>query len=147
MHTIERFQFVLLVLSLFESTNEDIRTVVLYGVPGLPSLTLPVSSTYADVRSTIVRTAPSFNEFYFVAYGRMITIEDTVIDWGCGHLVLNVHSCRDLPGGSMRGSSDDTRKGRKHSNRINLQELLLSDSSVDEDREDTASVGISESES
>ena len=45
MNTIERFQFVLLVLSLFESTNEDIRTVVLYGVPGLPILTLPVSST------------------------------------------------------------------------------------------------------
>ena len=49
MNTIERFQFVLLVLSLFESTNEDIRTVVLYGVPGLPSLTLPVSSTYMQM--------------------------------------------------------------------------------------------------
>ena len=146
MNTIERFQFVLLVLSLFESTNEDIRTVVLYGVPGLPSLTLPISSTYTDVRSTIVRTAPSFNEFYFVAYGRMITIEDTVIEWGSGHLVLNVHSCRDLPGGSMRSSSDEERKGRRRSKRINLQELLRSDSSVDEDLDDTISVGFSESD-
>ena len=146
-HTIDGFQFVLLVLSVFESINEDIRTVILYGVPGLPSLTLPVSSTYADIRSTIVRIAPSFNEFYFVAHGRMITIEDTVIEWGSGHLVLNVHSCRDLPGGSMGGSSDDQRKGRRRSKRINLQELLRSDSSVDEDLDDTISVGISDSDS
>ena len=146
LHTIERFQFVLLVLSLFEKTNEDIRTVILYGVPGLPSLTLSVSATYAEIRSTILRTAPSFSEFFFVAKGRIITIEDTVIDWGSGHLVLNVHSCRDLPGGSMRGSSDDERKGRKRSKRINLQELLRSDSSIDEDFDDTTSVGISESD-
>ena len=145
-HTIEKFQLVLLVLSLFESTNEDSRTVILYGVPGLPSLTLSASATYAEVRSIIFRRAPRYSEFYFVAHGRIITIEDTIVDWGCGHLVLNVHSCRDLPGGSMRGSSDDERKGRKRSKRINLQELLRSDSSIDEDFDDTTSVGISESD-
>ena len=76
----------------------------------------------------------------------MITIEDTVIEWRSGHLVLNVHSCRDLPGGSMEGSSDDERKGRRRSKRINLQELLRSEPSVDEDLDDTISVGISDSD-
>ena len=147
LHTIERFQFILLVLSLFESTNEDIRTVILYGVPGLPSITLSVSAEYSEIRSRILRAAPRFSKFYFVAHGRIITIEDTVIDWGSGHLVLNVHSCRDLPGGSMRGSSDDEQKGRKRSKRINLQEILRSDSSADEGLDDTISVEISESES
>lgn len=32
--TIDGFQFIVLVLSLFESTEDDIRTVILYGVPG-----------------------------------------------------------------------------------------------------------------
>ena len=102
LRTIDRFQVVLLVLSLFESSNEGIRTVILYGVPGLPSLTVSVSATYAEIRSIILRVAPSFSEFYFVARGRIITIEDTVIDWGSGHLVLDVRSCGDLPGGSKR---------------------------------------------
>ena len=47
----------------------------------------------------------------------------------------------------MRGSSGDERKGRKRSKRINLQELLRSDSSADEDLDDTISVGISDSDS
>ena len=103
-HTIEMFQFVLLVLSLFESTNEDIKTVILYGVPGLPSVSLSVTATYAEIRAMILQRAPHIEDLYFVARGRIIYIEDTVINWGSGHLVLNVHTSRDLPGGSMPGS-------------------------------------------
>ena len=35
--TIQMFLFILLLLSLFERADEDMRTVILYGVPGLPS--------------------------------------------------------------------------------------------------------------
>ena len=119
-HTIKRFQFILLVLSLFESTNEDIRTVILYGVPGLPSVSLSLNATYAELRSKIRRRAPKLDEFYFVAHGRIIKIEDTVVDWRNGHLILNVHTCRDLPGGGIQGSSDDERRVRKRKKRCDL---------------------------
>ena len=56
----------LMILSLFEG-RDDIRNVILYGVPGLPSLSLPESATYSEIRSMIVRELPSFSEFYFVA--------------------------------------------------------------------------------
>ena len=49
--TIEGFQIILLLLSLFENTEEDIRTVILYGVPGFPSISLSSSATYAKIRS------------------------------------------------------------------------------------------------
>ena len=110
--TIERFQLVLLLYSMFETTDEQLRTVILYGVPGLPSVSLSITATYAEIRALIVRRAPNFRNFYFVAHGRIIQIEDTVIDWGSGHLVLNVHTSRDLPGGSERHSSENERKDR-----------------------------------
>ena len=97
--TIQMFLFVLLLLSLFERADEDIRTVILYGVPGLPSVSVSVSATYSEIRFMIVQRAPNFRDFYFVARGRIIHIEDTLIDWGSGHLVLNVHTCGDLLGG------------------------------------------------
>ena len=79
--TIERFQLLLLVLSLFESTDKDIKTVILYGVPGLPSISLSVTATYAEIRAMIAQRAPNLTNLYFVAGGRIIQIEDTVIDW------------------------------------------------------------------
>ena len=109
-YTIQRFQLVLMILSLFEGID-DIRNVILYGVPGLPSLSLPESATYSEIRSMIVREVPNFSEFYFVANGKVIEIEDNVIDWGFGHLVLNVHTSRDLPGGSKRLNS--RRRGQR----------------------------------
>ena len=146
-HTIEMFKFVILVLSLFENNNEDIKTVILYGVPGLPSVSLSDSATYADIRAMIVQRAPNLRDFYFVAHGRIIHIENTVIDWGSGHLVLNVHTTKDLPGGSMPGSSDSERSYRNRNKLSDLQRLLLSDASGDEDLDDSISHGGSDSDS
>ena len=146
-HTIEMFKFVILVLSLFENNNEDIKTVILYGVPGLPSVSLSDSATYADIRAMIVQRAPNLRDFYFVAHGRIIHIENTVIDWGSGHLVLNVHTTKDLPGGSMPGSSDSERSDRNRNKLSDLQQLLLSDASGDEDLDDSISHGGSDSDS
>ena len=53
--TIQMFLFILLLLSLFERADEDTRTVILYGVPGLPSLSVSCSATYAKTRSMIVQ--------------------------------------------------------------------------------------------
>ena len=72
----------------------------------------------------------------FVARGRIIYVEDTIIDWGSGHLVLNVHTSRDLPGESMRSSSDNERKDRNRNKLSDLQQLLLFDTSGDEDSSD-----------
>ena len=145
--TIQMFLFILLLLSLFERADEDMRSVILYGVPGLPSVSVSVTATYAEIRSMIVQMAPKLGEFYFVARGRIIKIEDTLIDWGSGHLVLNVHTCGDLLGGSMQGSSDDERRVRKHKKRFDLQRLLLSDASDEEHSDDLGSLGFSGSES
>ena len=145
--TTEMFLFVLLLLSLFESTDEDIRTIILYGVPGLPSLSVSVTATYAEIRSMIVQMAPKLGEFYFVARGRIVKIEDTIIDWRSGHIVLNVHTCGDLLGGSKQGSSDDECRVRNRKKRFDLQRLLLSDASGEEDSDDLESLGVSVSES
>ena len=145
--TIERFQFILLVLSLFESTREDIGTIILYGVPGLPSVSLSRNSTYADIRSLIIRTTTHLRDFYFVARAKIIQIEDTAIDWGSGHLVLNVHTSGDLPGGSMQSSSKDERKVRNSNKQFHLQGILQSDASDDDGFDDSISDGISESDS
>ena len=56
--TIERFQLLLLVLSVFETNDEDIKTVILYGVPGLPSISLSVTATYAEIRAMILQRVP-----------------------------------------------------------------------------------------
>ena len=136
----------LMILSLFEG-RDDIRNVILYGVPGLPSLSLPESATYSEIRSMIVREVPNFSEFYFVANGKVIKIEDNVIDWGFGHLVLNVHTSRDLPGGSKRVNSDDESKGRKCNKPCDLQRLLLTDASGDEGSDNLRLFIVSESES
>ena len=146
-HTIEKFQLVLLVLSLFETADEELKTVILYGVPGLPSVSPTVTATYAEIRAMIVRRAPNLRNFYFVAHGRIIQIEDTVIDWGSGHLVLNVHTTRDLPGGSERGCSDNESKDQNRNKISDFQRLLLSDASGDEDFDGSISLGVSESES
>ena len=146
-HTIEKFQLILLVLSLFETADEELKTVILYGVPGLPSVSPTVTATYAEIRAMIVRRAPNLRNFYFVAHGRIIQIEDTVIDWGSGHLVLNVHTTRDLPGGSERGSSDNESKDQNRNNLSDFQRLLVSDASGDEDFDGSISLGVSESES
>ena len=145
--TIQIFLFVLLLLSLFERADEDTRTVILYGVPGLPSLSVSCSATYAKIRSMIVQIVPTFRDCYFVAHGRIIQIEDTPINWGSGHLVLNVHTCGDLLGGSTLGSSDDERRHRNRKKRVDLQHLLLSDASDEELSDDSESLGFSESES
>ena len=146
-HTIEGFQLLLLLLSVFESTDEDIKTVILYGVPGLPSVSLSVTGTYAEIRAMILQKVPLIRDFYFVARGRIIYVEDTVIDWGSGHLVLTVHTSRDMPGGSMRGSSDNKCNDRNLNKQSDLQRLLLSDASADEDSDGSISFGVSDSES
>ena len=132
---------------MFESTEEDIRTVILYGVPGVPSISFSSSATYTKIRSMIAQTAPNLRNFYFVAHGRIIKIEDTVVDWGPGHFVLNVHTFRDLPGGSMQSSSDDDRRVRNLNRPCNFQRLLLSDVSDEDDFDGTISLRVSESES
>ena len=121
---------------MLETTDEDIKTVILYGVPGLPSVSLSVTATYADIRAMILQRAPCIRDFYFVARGRIICIEDTVIDWGSGHLVLNVHTLRGLPGGSKQSSSHNERKDRNRNKLSDLQRLLLSGASGDEDSGD-----------
>ena len=78
--TIEKFKLLLLVLSLFETTDKDIKTVILYGVPGLPSISLSVTATYTAIRAIIAQRARNLRNFYFVACDRIIQIEDTVIN-------------------------------------------------------------------
>ena len=95
----------------------------------------------------IVQIVPNLRHCYFVAHGRIIHIEDTFIHWGSGHLVLNVHTCGDLLGGSMPGSLDDERRHRNRKKRFDLQRLLLSDASDEEPSDDSESLGFSESES
>ena len=123
--TVEMILFIILLLSLFESADNDLRDVILYGVPGLPSVSVSETATYAEIRSMIVQMAPRMGDFYFVARGRIIKIEDTLIDWGSGHLVLNIHTCGNLLGGSMQGSSDDERRVRNRKKRFDLKRLLL----------------------
>ena len=146
-HTIERFQLLLLLLSVFETTDKDIKTVILYGVPGLPSVTVSVTATYAEIRTMIVKRFPNLRNFYFIAHGRIIHIEETVIDWRSGHLVLNVHTTSDLPGGSMPGSSDSGSSDRTRNKVSDLQSLLFSDASGEEDSDDSISLGVSDSDS
>ena len=132
---------------MFVTTDENIKTVILYGVPGLPSLSMPVTATYAEIRAMILQRASHIRDFYFVARGRIVYIEDTVIDRGSEHLVLNVHTSRDLPGGSMRGSSGNERKDRNLNMLSDFQRFLISDASGDEESDVSISFWESDIES
>ena len=99
--------------------------MILHGVPGLPSVSLPASSTYADVRCKIVERASNLRNFYFETHSLIIKDEDAAIDRVSGHLVLNVHTCGDLPGVSMKSSSDNEGKGRYSNEVCDMERLLL----------------------
>ena len=107
-NVIYSFLLIMLILSLFEKSEGSVRTVILYGVPGLPSISISPEETYSTIRKEILEFAPSLSNFYFVHRGVIIKDEDVRINWGSGHEVINVHSRGDLKGGAKK----DKRKTR-----------------------------------
>ena len=105
------FLLIILILSLFEKSEESQRNIILYGVPGLPNVSISQNETYSTVRKEILEFAPNLSNFYFVHRGLIIKDEDVGIDWGNGHVILNVHSRGDLKGGTKK----DKRKRRGQS--------------------------------
>ena len=105
------FLLILLILSLFEKYEENHRNVILYGVPGLRSMSISKEETYSTIRKKILKFSPNFSNFYFVHRGLIIKDEDVVIVSGNGHVVLNVHSRGDLKGGTRKDKK--SKRGRE----------------------------------
>ena len=74
------FILIILILSLFVKSEENLRNVILYGVPGLRSISISKEETYSTIREEIWKFAPKFSNFYFVHRGLIIKDEDVVID-------------------------------------------------------------------
>ena len=104
------FLLIILVLSLFEKSEESIINVILYGVPGLPSVSISQEGSYSTVRKEILKSAPNLSNFYFVLRGLIIKDEDIMINRGRGHVVINVQTRDDLKGGAKK---DRKKGGRK----------------------------------
>ena len=81
---------------MYETTEEKKRNVLLYGVPGIPSLLLPHGSTFYDVRRILWVRAPHLPNFYFVLGGVIVKDEFVQIQWSTGLLVLHVQFCGEL---------------------------------------------------
>ena len=79
-NVIYSFLLIILILSLFVKSEENLRNVILYGVPGLRSLSISKEETYSTIREEIWKSAPTFSNFYFVHRGRIIKDEDAVIN-------------------------------------------------------------------
>ena len=90
----------MLLLSVYDTTEEKMRNVLLYGVPGIPSLLLPHGSTFCDIREILWVRAPYLPNFYFVLGGVIVKDEFVQLDWSRGHLVLDVQFYGELKGGS-----------------------------------------------
>ena len=107
------------------------RNVLLYGVPGIPSLLLPHGSTFYDIRKILYVRAPHLPNFYFVLRGVIVKDEFVQIDWSRGQLVLDVLFCGELKGGSDTGNGGrDDRSERYY--RTSRRKRLLSDTSDNE---------------
>ena len=100
---IDSFLLIILILSLFVKSEENLRNVILYRVPGLSSLSISKEETYSNIRKKIRKLVPNFTNFYFVHRGLIIKEEDVGIDESNGHVVLHVHSRGDLKGGAKEG--------------------------------------------
>ena len=64
---------------MYETTEEKKRNVLLYGVPGIPSLLLPHGSTFYDVRKILGVRAP-----HLLLEGVINKDEIVQIDWSRG---------------------------------------------------------------
>ena len=116
---------------MYETTEEKKRNVLLYGVPGIPSLLLPHGSTFYDVRRILWVRAPHLPNFYFVLGGVIVKDEFVQIQWSTGQLVLHVQFCGELKGGSDTGSGGrDDRSKRLY--RTSRRKRPLSDTSDEE---------------
>ena len=73
------FLLIILILSLFEKSKESVRNVILYGVPGLSSVSISPEGSYSTVRKEILAFAPNLSNFYFVHRGLIIKDEDVMI--------------------------------------------------------------------
>ena len=60
---------------MYETIEERMGNVLLYGVPGIPSLLLPHGSTFYDVRRLLWVRAPRLPNFYFVLGGVIVKDE------------------------------------------------------------------------
>ena len=115
---------------MYEATEKK-RNVLLYGVPGIPSLLLPNGSTFYDVRRILWVRAPHLPNFYFVLGGVIVKDEFVQIEWSTGQLVLHVQFCGELKGGSDTGSGGrDDRSKRIY--RTSRRKRPLSDTSDEE---------------
>ena len=123
--------FIILLLSLYEPSEENKKNVILYGVPGIPSLRVLAKSSYCDIRKIIRGRAPHLPNFYFVHGGVIIKDEYADIAWVRGHLVLNVNFCGEVRGGSEKGAAEGGDKERP----------VLEDTS-DEDVFDDTEIGL-----
>ena len=74
------FLLIILILSVFEKSEENVRNVMLYGVPGLQGVSISEEGTYSTIRKEILQFAPNLPEFYFVHRGVIIKDEDVGID-------------------------------------------------------------------
>ena len=116
---------------MYETKVERMRNVLLYGVPGIPSLLLPHRSTFCDIRKLLWVRAPYLPNFYFVLGGVIVKDEFVQMNWSRGQLVLNVLFCGELKGGSGTGSAGrDDLSGRN--SRTSRLKRLLSDTSDEE---------------
>ena len=116
---------------MYETTEEKKRNVLLYGVPGIPSLLLPHGSTFYDVRRILWVRAPRLPNFYFVLGGVIVKDEFVQIEWSGRQLVLHVQFCGELKGGSDTGSGGrDDRSKRIY--RTSRRKRPLSDTSDEE---------------
>ena len=116
---------------MYETIEERMGNVLLYGVPGIPSLLLPHGSTFYDVRRLLWVRAPRLPNFYFVLGGVIVKDEFVQIDWSRGQLVLHVQFCGELKGGSDTGSGGrDDRSERIY--RTSRRKRPLSDTSDEE---------------
>ena len=116
---------------MYETTEEKERNVLLYGVPGIPSLLLPHGSTFCDIRKILWVRAPYLPNFYFVLGGVIVKDEFVQIHWSQGQFVLDVQFCGELKGGSDTGSGGrDNRSKRIY--RSSRRKRPLSDESDEE---------------
>ena len=107
------------------------RNVLLYGVPGIPSLLLPHRSTFCDIRKLLWVRAPYLPNFYFVHGGVIVKDEFVQIGSSRGQLVIDVHFCGELKGGSDTGSGGRDGKSERFY-RTSRRKRLLSDTSDEE---------------
>ena len=77
---INSFLLIILLLSLFVKSEENLGNVILYGVPGLRSISISKEETYSTIREEIWKFAPRFSNFYFVHRGLIIKDEDVVVN-------------------------------------------------------------------